>query len=155
MVRPSLSLFSFLLRALAMLICAHVQCQLGSAGPKGGSAYFCSAALQYAPHYTCVFQVEYRLSQGPPLEPSGAFPAALIDAMLSYDYLVTVGFNCTKVESPWFPACVRLLTNVLVMHHDQIGETWCEEARLCESWWSLSTVVPIFICQSGILELRI
>ncbi|KAG9219491.1 hypothetical protein CCMSSC00406_0005385 [Pleurotus cornucopiae] len=54
----------------------------GSAGPTGGSAYFCSEALKYAPHYTRVFQVEYRLSQGPPLEPSGAFPAALIDAML-------------------------------------------------------------------------
>ncbi|KDQ28795.1 hypothetical protein PLEOSDRAFT_156533 [Pleurotus ostreatus PC15] len=71
---------------------------LGSAGPKGGSAYFCSEALKYAPHYTRVFQVEYRLSQGPPLEPSGAFPAALIDAMLGYDYLVnTVGFKPSNI----------------------------------------------------------
>ncbi|KAF9498252.1 alpha/beta-hydrolase [Pleurotus eryngii] len=63
---------------------------LGSAGPTGGSAYFCSEALKYAPHDTRVFQVEYRLSQ--------RFPAALIDAMLCYDYVVnTLGFKPSNV----------------------------------------------------------
>ncbi|KAJ8521921.1 hypothetical protein ONZ45_g1445 [Pleurotus djamor] len=63
---------------------------LGSAGPKGGSAYFCHEAMKYAPEYDRVFQIEYRLSQGPPLQPRNAFPAALIDAVVGYDYLVNV-----------------------------------------------------------------
>jgi acetyl esterase/lipase len=40
-----------------------------------------------------VFSVEYRLAIGPPGQPPAPFPAALLDALAGYDYLVnTVGF---------------------------------------------------------------
>ena len=67
-----------------------------NASPKGGSAMQCSDMLKHFAHrgFTRAFQVEYRLSQGPPLTPEGAFPAALIDAVAGYHYLVdTLGFD--------------------------------------------------------------
>ncbi|CCM05251.1 uncharacterized protein FIBRA_07461 [Fibroporia radiculosa] len=69
---------------------------LGNASPKWDSAYLCERMIQYADEYSSVLQIEYRLSDGPPFPPKGAFPAALIDAIAGYDYLVNVvGFK------PW------------------------------------------------------
>ncbi|CCM07010.1 uncharacterized protein FIBRA_09329 [Fibroporia radiculosa] len=62
----------------------------GNASPKGNSAYFCNQMLQFCDGYHRIFQVEYRLSQGLPLPPKNPFPAALIDAIAGYNYLVNV-----------------------------------------------------------------
>lgn len=40
--------------------------------------------------YRRAFLIEYRLSQGAPLERRGAFPAALLDVIAGYSYLVNV-----------------------------------------------------------------
>ena len=48
--------------------------------------------------FTRAFQLEYRLSQGPPLPSENPFPAALIDAVAGYHYLVKVmGFNPSNI----------------------------------------------------------
>lgn len=54
--------------------------------------------LRHNQGFTRVFQIEYRLSQGPPLSPENAFPAALIDAVAGYHYLVKVmGFKPSNI----------------------------------------------------------
>lgn len=52
-------------------------------------------AKPYAERALCV---EYRLSSGAPLQPSNPFPAALLDAIAAYHYLIhTVGFSPSDI----------------------------------------------------------
>lgn len=48
----------------------------------------CNELLQRFPQFSRVLNVEYRLSQGPPFQIENPFPAALIDAVTAYSYLV-------------------------------------------------------------------
>lgn len=54
--------------------------------------------LAHSEGYTRAFQIEYRLSQAAPFAPQGAFPAAIIDAITGYNYLVNVlGFKPSNI----------------------------------------------------------
>lgn len=72
---------------------------MGSASPSGQSGPAitdfvkeCSGVLERA------FCLNYRLSSAAPFEPANAFPAALIDALAGYRYLVEVlGFKATNI----------------------------------------------------------
>lgn len=57
-----------------------------SATPKWESSYMCDEMLRHADRYSQVFQIEYRLAQGAPYPPNGAFSAALVDALAGHDY---------------------------------------------------------------------
>ncbi|KAJ3554233.1 hypothetical protein NM688_g3213 [Phlebia brevispora] len=50
----------------------------------------CKEMLKYNQEFTKAFQIEYRLSQGPPLPHENPFPAALIDVVAGYHHLVKV-----------------------------------------------------------------
>lgn len=72
--------------------------QMGNATKSWDSAYMCNQMLKYAKEYKRVLQIEYRTSQGPPHAPQGAFPAAIIDALMGYNYLVnTLGFMPSNI----------------------------------------------------------
>ncbi|CCM01049.1 uncharacterized protein FIBRA_03097 [Fibroporia radiculosa] len=65
-----------------------------SAGPKTFSAYFLNQMFKQCKGYTSAFLVEYRKAAGPPHPPKNPFPAALIDEIMGYNYLVNiVGFR--------------------------------------------------------------
>lgn len=67
---------------------------MGDASPNGVSAVVCNDMMSHFPQFNRVLNVEYRLSQGPPLLIENPFPAALIDAVTAYDYLVDeLGFS--------------------------------------------------------------
>ncbi|KAI0666806.1 alpha/beta-hydrolase [Trametes maxima] len=72
---------------------------MGSAHPHFATGYIYRNLLdKYAKGYDRIFQVEYRLSQSDPLPPQGAFPAALIDALAGYKYLVhDLGFKPSNI----------------------------------------------------------
>ncbi|KIP11928.1 hypothetical protein PHLGIDRAFT_62954 [Phlebiopsis gigantea 11061_1 CR5-6] len=58
-----------------------------------GDGYICREWIKEAPTFSRAFLINYRFSQGPPLKPANPFPAALIDALAGYNYLVhTLGF---------------------------------------------------------------
>lgn len=53
----------------------------------------CRDVLSHYPQFSRLLSVEYRLSQGAPLPPQNPFPAALIDGVTAYNYLInTLGF---------------------------------------------------------------
>ncbi|KAJ3535198.1 hypothetical protein NM688_g7011 [Phlebia brevispora] len=64
----------------------------GDASPVSylGNAGLCKEMLRHNQQFSKAFQIEYRLSQGPPLPYENPFPAALIDAVAGYHYLVKV-----------------------------------------------------------------
>ncbi|EEB96824.1 hypothetical protein MPER_03971 [Moniliophthora perniciosa FA553] len=63
----------------------------GTAHPSGSYASICRALLEETDlSVKSVFALEYRLSSTFPLEPSNPFPAALLDALAGYNYLVNV-----------------------------------------------------------------
>lgn len=73
--------------------------QIGSAHPSWMDGYLANKMLQYAKGYSRVFQIEYRLSQlhSPP-PAGGAFPTALIDVVMGYNYLInTLGFKPSNI----------------------------------------------------------
>ncbi|KAF7798389.1 hypothetical protein EIP86_009610 [Pleurotus ostreatoroseus] len=73
---------------------------LGDASPVNylGNVDLCKGLLMHNQQFTRAFQLEYRLSQGPPLPSENPFPAALIDAVAGYHYLVKVmGFNPSNI----------------------------------------------------------
>ncbi|KAI0029087.1 Alpha/Beta hydrolase protein [Vararia minispora EC-137] len=59
-----------------------------SASPKDVIANNAKGILENAPSVTRALSVEYRLSKGRPEVPANAFPAALLDALAAYIYLV-------------------------------------------------------------------
>ncbi|KIJ60141.1 hypothetical protein HYDPIDRAFT_177566 [Hydnomerulius pinastri MD-312] len=65
-----------------------------SAHPRDPTANIARGVLKYCPAITRTFAVEYRLSTTKPYTPSNPFPAALLDAVAGYNYLVnTLGFD--------------------------------------------------------------
>ncbi|ESK97156.1 hypothetical protein Moror_6377 [Moniliophthora roreri MCA 2997] len=63
---------------------------MGSAHPSAVNANIPRALLEDAESAVkCVFALEYRLSKSYPLEPANPFPAALIDAISGYDFLIS------------------------------------------------------------------
>jgi acetyl esterase/lipase len=59
-----------------------------SASPQDIIANVAKGVLKHAPSVTRALSVEYRLSKGAPDVSANAFPAALLDALASYIYLV-------------------------------------------------------------------
>lgn len=54
--------------------------------------------LKSFPQFSRLFSPEYRLSQGPPLPIENPFPAALIDAVAAYSYLINdLGFKPANI----------------------------------------------------------
>lgn len=67
---------------------------LWSAYPGDLPANIARSLLEHIPSLRRLFAVEYRLSVGPPNAPAHPFPAALVDVIAGYDYLVNVvGFD--------------------------------------------------------------
>lgn len=65
-----------------------------TAHPGGLYAYMIQRLTECHSKIERTFAIEYRLTTGPPDEPSNAFPAALIDALAGYVYLVKkLGFK--------------------------------------------------------------
>ncbi|KZT01805.1 alpha/beta-hydrolase [Laetiporus sulphureus 93-53] len=74
--------------------------ELHGGGWVWDSACMCEEMLRYTKDQGCTraFQIEYRLSQGSLFPPKGAFPAALIDAIAGYNYLVNdLGFKPSNI----------------------------------------------------------
>ena len=67
--------------------------QTGTAHPSHLTASFAKGTLKHSTSLSRLFSVDYRLSSGPPFEPRNPFPAAVIDGIAAYKYLVCeVGF---------------------------------------------------------------
>lgn len=65
-----------------------------SAHPSDPTANIAHGILKYSPPITRTFSIEYRLSTTEPYKPENPFPAALLDAIAGYHYLVhTIGFD--------------------------------------------------------------
>jgi acetyl esterase/lipase len=62
----------------------------GSAHPDDRLSLIPRGVLQYCHFIRRAFTIEYRLSVGEPYTPQNPFPAALMDALAGYDYLITV-----------------------------------------------------------------
>ncbi|KAJ7143392.1 alpha/beta-hydrolase [Mycena crocata] len=62
---------------------------MGSASPSfSPSATLFKGLLEHLPHISRVFAMEYRLATGSPLKTVNPFPAALIDVIAGYRYLI-------------------------------------------------------------------
>jgi len=65
-----------------------------SAHPSDPTAKIADGILKHSPPITRTFSIEYRLSTAEPYKPENPFPAALLDAIAGYHYLVhTIGFD--------------------------------------------------------------
>ncbi|KAG7098679.1 hypothetical protein E1B28_000593 [Marasmius oreades] len=75
---------------------SYIQC---SAHPSGVNSTLAHALLSKTnSNITTVFAIEYRLSATHPLIPSNPFPAALVDAIAGYNYLVsTLGVPSSNI----------------------------------------------------------
>jgi len=67
--------------------------QVGTAHPSHPTASLVKGTLKHSTSFSRMLSVDYRLSSLPPLEPRNPFPAAVVDAIAAYKYLVCeVGF---------------------------------------------------------------
>jgi len=65
-----------------------------SAHPSDPTANITRGIMQHTKSITRTFSIEYRLTTGPPSPRTNPFPAALLDALAGYNYLVNeVGFK--------------------------------------------------------------
>lgn len=65
-----------------------------SAHPSDYTSNIPRGLLKHCSSITSAFSIEYRLTRGAPLDATGAFPSALMDALAGYAYLVNdVGFD--------------------------------------------------------------
>ncbi|KAI0075141.1 alpha/beta-hydrolase [Panus rudis PR-1116 ss-1] len=64
-----------------------------SGHPKGAFGYMIKRVTSTHPMVYRTLAVEYRLTTGPPFERTNPFPAALIDALAGYSYLIKFGFK--------------------------------------------------------------
>lgn len=99
---------------------------IGSAASKIGTFNIYKGMMQHIPGIRS-FSIEYRLSVGPPYAPSAPFPAALIDALAGYNYLVdVVGYREADIVIVGDSAGGNLalaLTRYLVENRDTKFET--------------------------------
>ncbi|KAI0629129.1 alpha/beta-hydrolase [Trametes polyzona] len=72
---------------------------MGAAHPDFATGYIYKKMFNYMPKgYERIFLCEYRLAWSDPLPTQGAFPAALIDALAGYQYLVRdLGFKPSNI----------------------------------------------------------
>jgi acetyl esterase/lipase len=68
---------------------------MGSAHPQGGPAGpFCTDLLRHCSQVKRIFSCGYRLASSTPFPAANPFPAAVLDSLAGYNYLVhTVGFQ--------------------------------------------------------------
>jgi acetyl esterase/lipase len=94
-----------------------------SAHPKDKIAFVPIGILEHCKHFKRAFSIEYRLSSTAPLASANPFPAALIDALAGYNYLVNnVGFDPSDIVIEGDSAGGNLalaLTRYLVEYSDQ------------------------------------
>jgi acetyl esterase/lipase len=95
-----------------------------SAHPDSITSNIVRGLLEHIPSVHRVFSPEYRLSKGAPFSPENPFPAALVDAIAAYSYLVTVsGFDPTDVVVEGDSAGGNLalaLTRYLIEQHEEL-----------------------------------
>ncbi|KAJ3842224.1 alpha/beta-hydrolase [Lentinula raphanica] len=66
----------------------------GSGAPSSAlTATICNGLLEHVPMISRLFALEYRLAAGPPFKIQNPFPAALIDAIAGYRYLLDLEFD--------------------------------------------------------------
>ncbi|KAJ7301860.1 alpha/beta-hydrolase [Mycena olivaceomarginata] len=72
---------------------------MGSGSPSfSPSAVMFKGLLEHVPQFSRIFAMEYRLAVGPPFPTANPFPAALIDVISGYRYLVEeVGFEPNNI----------------------------------------------------------
>ncbi|GJE86688.1 alpha/beta hydrolase [Phanerochaete sordida] len=71
---------------------------MGDASPGGASAPMMRDMLSHYPQFSRLLNVEFRLASGAPWRSENPFPAALIDAIAAYSYLVNdLGFRAANV----------------------------------------------------------
>jgi acetyl esterase/lipase len=71
---------------------------MGDASPSGTGAVSCKDMLSHYPQFSRALDVEYRLSQAEPWPIENPFPAAVIDAIVAYNYLVNeLGFKPSNI----------------------------------------------------------
>jgi len=68
-----------------------------SAHPSSPTSEVVKGLLEYLPSIRRAFCLEYRLSTSEPYPESNAFPAALLDAIAGYSYLVNLGFEPANI----------------------------------------------------------
>jgi acetyl esterase/lipase len=94
-----------------------------SAHPNDSVGVIIRKIIQHCQPVQRAFALEYRLSSTDPLPSANSFPAALIDAIAGYNYLVnTVGFDPSDIVIEGDSAGGNLtlaLTRYLVEHRDQ------------------------------------
>jgi acetyl esterase/lipase len=94
-----------------------------SAHPSDSAAAIIRNIIQYCQPVQRAFALEYRLSSTDPLPSANPFPAALIDAIAGYNYLVNaVGFDPSNIIVEGDSAGGNLtlaLTRYLVVHRDR------------------------------------
>lgn len=67
---------------------------MANASPKGHGAHASNQMLKHFRGFDRLVQVEYRKSQGPPFAAENGYPAALLDVLTVYDYLINdLGFK--------------------------------------------------------------
>ncbi|KAH8093900.1 alpha/beta-hydrolase [Cristinia sonorae] len=127
----------------------------GSAHPTDPTGNIPRGIMQHAKSVTRAFSIEYRLSKGPPLfESADPFPAALLDAIAGYNYLVNeVGFAPENVILEGDSAGANLalaLTRYLIENQSQTESPNVTlppppgELILCSPWSDIgdSDIVP-------------
>lgn len=96
-----------------------------SAHPEDVTASIARGILQHCNHFHRAFSIEYRLSSTAPYDSCNPFPAALIDALAGYNYLVdTVGFDPSDIVVEGDSAGGNLaiaLTRYLVEYQSKSG----------------------------------
>ncbi|KAI0635585.1 alpha/beta-hydrolase [Trametes polyzona] len=71
---------------------------MGSSHPKSNMPPLYNGFLKHLGPHTRVFALEYRVSSAAPLVPANPFPAALLDALAGYRYLVhTLAFPPSRI----------------------------------------------------------
>ncbi|OJT03316.1 Esterase [Trametes pubescens] len=76
----------------------HTRAQISSANPSDITANFTRGLLQHSTELQRTFAVEYRLCNAAPFTPANPFPAALLDTLAAYRFLVQdAGFEPRNV----------------------------------------------------------
>jgi acetyl esterase/lipase len=115
---------------------------IASASPADPLSALPRSLLEYLPGIRRAFALEYRLSVGSPYTPSNPFPAALMDALAGYNYLVkVVGFSPENIVIEGDSAGGNLalaLTRYLVDHQGDEMPRLPGSLILMSPWTDLS-----------------
>ncbi|KAF7790478.1 hypothetical protein EIP86_001433 [Pleurotus ostreatoroseus] len=116
----------------------------GSAHPADVTSKIPVGILANTPTLTRALSVEYRLTCLPPIKPTHSFPAALIDVVAGYNYLVNdLGFDPANIVVEGDSAGANLalaLTRYLIEHRTYPGMTMPAPPAalvLCSPWVDL------------------